>query len=470
MCWLLLAALACAETTNHPADEPPMAAFPLGSQAGMRRVTLGLWKPSFSPDGKKLAVGRADRGIEVVELATGARTRLTQFGIDPAWSPDGRFIAFSDGEEARSVWVVEPTGAQPRRVAAGNFPSWSGDGKLLYFTSRPEGHLYAVPIDDAGAPPKLLFGQLDAWYPAVSPDGSRVAMGIDGELIVIDLASGLEVSRARAGRGGLFVSWSPDGKWLAYGTFRADGVWLYNPDTHERRIVAAGPFTIPTFSPDGKLIAFDQRIRGTKDVWVTDQFDLRPREADDGVEGGVEGGVAGGTVGRPGRGPAWRWRNMRLPELDLRDLDGHLWKVRAIDGKVAFVNVWATWCVPCLKELPFVQKLHDSLKGRADAIVLSLNTDNDPEKARQFVAEHKLTFPVLPAARYVARTAGDAFSIPRSWIVRGGLRARALVPFRPRRAWGRPACRSRAWRAPRSRTRPFATARSFPASSRSRRR
>jgi thiol-disulfide isomerase/thioredoxin len=88
---------------------------------------------------------------------------------------------------------------------------------------------------------------------------------------------------------------------------------------------------------------------------------------------------------------------------------------------VALVNVWATWCGPCTKELPLVQKLHDSLKGREDTIVLSLNIDDDPEKARKYAAEHKLTFPVLPAAKYVNKAIGGAVSIPRTWIVGGGL-------------------------------------------------
>jgi hypothetical protein len=78
-------------------------------------------------------------------------------------------------------------------------------------------------------------------------------------------------------------------------------------------------------------------------------------------------------------------------------------------------------CGPCTKELPIVQKLHESLKGRSDTLILSLNIDDDPEKARKYAAEHKLTFPVLPAAKYVNSTVGPGVSIPRSWIVEKGL-------------------------------------------------
>jgi len=125
--------------------------------------------------------------------------------------------------------------------------------------------------------------------------------------------------------------------------------------------------------------------------------------------------------GAPVGGPTWRWRNVRMAELDLRDLAGRVWKLQDLDGKVALVNVWATWCGPCTRELPLVQRLHDSLKGRTDTIVLSMNVDEDPEDARKYAAEHNFTFPVLAASRYVRKTVGPLLKIPRTWIVGSGL-------------------------------------------------
>jgi len=132
---------------------------------------------------------------------------------------------------------------------------------------------------------------------------------------------------------------------------------------------------------------------------------------------------------RRDEGPVWRGRQVRLAELGLRDQGGRLWRLRDLDGKVALVNVWATWCEPCKKELPFVQKLHDSLEGRSDTMVISLNVDEDPALARQYAVEHHLTFPVLPGATYVREAIGK-LSVPRSWIVGGGVLTAESYGFR----------------------------------------
>jgi thiol-disulfide isomerase/thioredoxin len=409
---LLAAPLGCAETSGQVADAAAIAAFPFTPAKGTRRVAMGLWKASFAPDGNHLVVGRIDRGLEIIDLETGARSRLSHFGRDPAWSPDGRLVAFAEGKGADDeVWVVEPGGGQPRQVAKGGFPSWSNDGKRLFFSSRPDGHLYELAIDDPAAQPRLLFDHVTAWFPAVSPDESKIAVGIDDELVVMERATGFEVARVALGqrKEALFASWAPDGKWLA--VTNGNGVVLYELGRGTQRWVATGPYNVPAFSRDGRRLAFDERLNSSKDVWITDKLDMstpKPRPPS-----------AVRTVGKGGGPPPpkWRWRRMPLPELDLADLGGHTWKLGKLDGKVAFVNLWATWCGPCREELPVVQKLYDSLKGRSDVVLVSLNLDDDPEKARKYVAEHKLTIPVLPAGDYVRHTVGAAYSIPRSWIV-----------------------------------------------------
>ena len=105
-----------------------------------------------------------------------------------------------------------------------------------------------------------------------------------------------------------------------------------------------------------------------------------------------------------------------LPDFALTDLRGHTWRLANLRGKVVFINIWATWCKPCQQELPLVQQLHDSLKTRTDAVVLTLNIDTDVGLIEPFVKAKGFTFPVLPAYQYVQHFRPDLV-LPRSWVV-----------------------------------------------------
>jgi thiol-disulfide isomerase/thioredoxin len=109
-----------------------------------------------------------------------------------------------------------------------------------------------------------------------------------------------------------------------------------------------------------------------------------------------------------------------LPPLRLTGLDGRVWTSADLDGKVAVLNVWATWCRPCVEELAELQKLHQVTKGRSNVVILSLNVDSNPGVVQPFVDGRSWTFPVLLAHDYVNRILPD-LSIPRTWIVQSGV-------------------------------------------------
>ncbi len=82
------------------------------------------------------------------------------------------------------------------------------------------------------------------------------------------------------------------------------------------------------------------------------------------------------------------------PDFVLRNTEGALVKLSDLRGKVVFVNFWASWCVPCKKELPDIQKLYD--EKRADGLeVLAINWQDDPATATSFFDSHNLTLPLL---------------------------------------------------------------------------
>ena len=62
-------------------------------------------------------------------------------------------------------------------------------------------------------------------------------------------------------------------------------------------------------------------------------------------------------------------------------------------GKVIFMNVWATWCAPCLAEMPFIQNLFDDVSDERIAFVM-VSADDVRETASAFISAKEFTFPV----------------------------------------------------------------------------
>ena len=114
---------------------------------------------------------------------------------------------------------------------------------------------------------------------------------------------------------------------------------------------------------------------------------------------------------------SWDTKNTPLATFELADLQGRNWSLADLKGKVAFINLWATWCGPCREELPYVQKLSQQLKDRNDVVVLTLNTDEEVGKVEPFMKENKYTFPVLLGQAYA--DGNGVNSIPRNWVISG---------------------------------------------------
>jgi thiol-disulfide isomerase/thioredoxin len=82
---------------------------------------------------------------------------------------------------------------------------------------------------------------------------------------------------------------------------------------------------------------------------------------------------------------------LRLPDLAFEDADGKPKKLSDWRGRTVLVNLWATWCVPCRKEMPALEGLQTKLGG-PDFEVVAVNIDTrDPEKPKNFLKEANLT-------------------------------------------------------------------------------
>lgn len=88
-------------------------------------------------------------------------------------------------------------------------------------------------------------------------------------------------------------------------------------------------------------------------------------------------------------------RGYPAPEFSLSDLNGKKHALSDYKGKVVLVNVWATWCMPCLVEMPAMESLYGKLKGEKFAMLAVSVDEGGPKAVRKFVEQAKLSFPVL---------------------------------------------------------------------------
>lgn len=256
----------------------------------------------------------ADTDIYVMNADGSERTRLTDSELmedGPVWSPDGKKIAFVRGEgdlatgillESSDTYVMNADGTALTKLAddTGGSIAWSPDGKQMVFS--PGGDIYVMNAD--GTDRTRLVANIGAsssfdW----SPDGKKIAFstavdpGTAPGIYVMN-ANGSNLSRLRPTEltpgvySGSYYSpaWSPDGKQIAYVKEDEEGIdTIYvmdiADDTAEIQVTnyengeTGDALSSPTWSPDGKQIAFvssgsakddDGNWVYTDDIYVAD--------------------------------------------------------------------------------------------------------------------------------------------------------------------------------------------------------
>ncbi|MBI4853981.1 MAG: TlpA family protein disulfide reductase [Acidobacteria bacterium] len=96
------------------------------------------------------------------------------------------------------------------------------------------------------------------------------------------------------------------------------------------------------------------------------------------------------------------------------DLTGKTIQASEWKGKVVILNMWATWCGPCVAEMPSLQQLYD--KTKADNIVFALVSNEDQETVNKFVQKRKYSLPIYT----ISENLPSAFStevIPKTFVI-----------------------------------------------------
>jgi len=243
----------------------------------------------------------------------------------PAWSPDGRQIAFASERGTGGIYLISPLGGQERKIADLTTKSrmcWSPNGEYLFVArayneahpAADDGAVFLVPVEGGGAPRRMLAPPQGTWYrdPALTPDGRWLAfsactgsvVGPGCSLRAVRLKEGLstadeprEIAKSLRSIHGL--AWMPDGSSLIYANFIGGSsffLWRVNlkaGSEPERLELAGAGAQWPAVDPKGGRLAFSRSLTNP-DIWrlelggkpepllTSTAFDLSPQYSPDG--------------------------------------------------------------------------------------------------------------------------------------------------------------------------------------------
>jgi len=113
--------------------------------------------------------------------------------------------------------------------------------------------------------------------------------------------------------------------------------------------------------------------------------------------------------------PLKPWTGGPPAPLSLRDLDGKVHDLATYRGKVVLVNFWATWCEPCVTEMPSLQRVRERFAPRFE--VLGVNYQESPARIQAFIDKSGITFPIVRDTDGAVAKAWGVRIFPASYLV-----------------------------------------------------
>jgi len=108
----------------------------------------------------------------------------------------------------------------------------------------------------------------------------------------------------------------------------------------------------------------------------------------------------------------------RVPDVEGLSVDSSPVKLSAQNGKVILLNFWATWCGPCVSELPALEQVYEKLKGQGFTVV-GVAINDSPEDVAAYRQKFGLTFPIIIDPDGVSKKRFDLKGVPESFFLDG---------------------------------------------------
>ena len=96
--------------------------------------------------------------------------------------------------------------------------------------------------------------------------------------------------------------------------------------------------------------------------------------------------------------------NADISAIKFKDVKGNVLSLADLKGKIIFLNFWATWCPPCLAEMPSINKFYEQYKNDDEVVFLMIDADSDFAKAQNYLNRKKFKFKVYTFASDVPKT------------------------------------------------------------------
>ena len=141
-------------------------------------------------------------------------------------------------------------------------------------------------------------------------------------------------------------------------------------------------------------------------------------------------GIVPGLTEAGGEAPPAGSRR-QAPDFEVADLHGHSLRLSALRGKVVLLDFWATWCPPCVAEIPHFKELYAEYNPQGfELLGLSLD-EGGKESVRSFAEKHEIRYPLAMSKDEIVQAYGGIHGIPTTFLIdKKGQVAKRYVGYR----------------------------------------